>query len=106
MHLSPIDTRDLAPDASSHTVTFGGVKVQLSRCEFAILEALLERRGTPLYREELRQRISSAGREVRGNPVEVHVNHLRKKLDPGLIRTVRGVGYVIPKPHDARFEPL
>ncbi len=100
---SPIDTRDLALDANAHTVTFGGVRVRLSPCEFAILEALLERRGTPLYRQELRERISSAGRVVRGNPVEVHVNHLRKKLSPSLIRTLRGVGYVIPKPRDPRF---
>jgi DNA-binding response OmpR family regulator len=32
---------------------------------------------------------------VESNTVEVHIHHLRKKLDPSIIRTVRGVGYII-----------
>jgi two-component system OmpR family response regulator/two-component system response regulator QseB len=32
---------------------------------------------------------------VESNAVEVHIHHLRKKLDINLIRTIRGVGYII-----------
>ena len=99
---SPFDHLPL--DANSHTVIFEGVRVRLSRGEFAILQALLESRGVPLSREELRERLYGAGREILGNPVEVHVNHLRAKLSPDLIRTLRGVGYVIPAPGDRRFQ--
>lgn len=106
MQLSPPDVPDLALDRSSCTVTFGGERVYLSPSEFLILQALLERPGVALSREQLRDRLYGGDREILGNPVEVHVNHLRAKLGPGLIRTLRGVGYVIPKPRDPRFAPL
>lgn len=93
-------------DAISCTVTFGSEQVRLSRSEFSILQALLERPGVPLSREQLRERLYGADKAVLGNPVEVHVNHLRIKLGRGLIRTLRGVGYVIPRPRDPRFAPL
>lgn len=105
MDLSPSNIRDLALDRNCRTVTFEGVRIQLSSCEFAILNALLEHRGQPLSREELRSVLRKAGRVLLGNPVEVHISHLRGKLSRALIRTVRGVGYVIPRPGDQRFEP-
>jgi DNA-binding response OmpR family regulator len=49
-----------------------------------------------LTREQIEGRLYAWGEEVESNAVEVHVHHLRRKLDPGLIRTVRGVGYVLP----------
>jgi two-component system OmpR family response regulator/two-component system response regulator QseB len=43
--------------------------------------------------------VDSWGREVESNAVEVHVHHLRRKLSPRLIRTIRGVGYLMPRDH-------
>lgn len=107
MHLSPIHVGDLALDVTSHAVAFGGERVYLSRSEFVILQALLEQPGVPHSREQLRERLyGGVERKILGNPVEVHVNHLRGKLGRGLIRTLRGVGYVVPNPRDPRFPPL
>ena len=69
----------------------------LSGREFAVLQALLERPGAVLSRTQLEERLYGWEEEVTSNTVEVHIHHLRHKLDPTLIRTVRGVGYMVPK---------
>ena len=53
--------------------------------------------GRVLSRTQLEQQLYSWGREVDSNAVEVHIHHLRRKLGTGLIQTVRGVGYMIPR---------
>ena len=53
--------------------------------------------GRVLTREQLEQQLYRWGHEVDSNAVEVHVHHLRRKLGAGLIQTVRGVGYLVPK---------
>lgn len=63
--------------------------------EFAVLEALIAHPGRTLTRRQLEERLYAWGREVESNAIEVHVHHLRAKLYPELIRTVRSVGYVI-----------
>ena len=90
-----IEVRGVTLDRASHTVTCKGKPVDLSPREFAVLEALLEHPGRTQTRERLEQRLYSWGREVESNAIEVHVHHLRAKLFAALIRTVRGVGYVI-----------
>ncbi|HHH36181.1 MAG TPA: response regulator [Gammaproteobacteria bacterium] len=85
-------------DPASHTVTRDGEPVDLSPKEFALLQELLENRGRVLSRAQLERSLYSWKDEVDSNAVEVHIHHLRKKLGSGLIRTVRGVGYVIDKP--------
>jgi len=64
------------------------------------LQALLESTGRVLSREQLEQQLYGWNEEVESNAVEVHIHHLRKKLGTDLIRTVRGVGYMIDKPND------
>jgi two-component system OmpR family response regulator/two-component system response regulator QseB len=56
--------------------------------------------GRVLSREQLEERLYPWGREVESNAVEVHVHHLRRKLGAGLIRTIRGVGYLMPRERD------
>ncbi|MDO9188376.1 MAG: winged helix-turn-helix domain-containing protein, partial [Sulfurimicrobium sp.] len=72
--------------------------VELSPREYAILLVLLESAGRALSREQLEQGLYGWGDEVESNAVEVHIHHLRKKLGAELIRTIRGVGYLVDKP--------
>lgn len=51
-----------------------------------------------LSRAQLEESLYAWGQEVESNTVEVHIHHLRRKLYPELIQTVRGVGYLLPRP--------
>ena len=84
-------------DPASRQVTLAGKPVELSPREYAILLALLEGAGRALSREQLEQGLYGWGDEVESNAVEVHIHHLRKKLGAELIRTIRGVGYLVDK---------
>ena len=53
--------------------------------------------GRVLTRDKLQQALYGWDEEVESNALEVHVHHLRKKFFPELIRTVRGVGYLVDK---------
>jgi two-component system, OmpR family, response regulator QseB len=83
-------------DPGSRRVTVDGREVALSARELALLEALLDRPGAILSRAQLEERIYGWGEEVESNAVEVHIHALRRKLGADFIRTVRGVGYVVP----------
>jgi two-component system response regulator QseB len=73
--------------------------VRLSLREFSLLSILLERPGTTVSREQLEERLYGWNEEVDSNTIEVHIHNLRKKLGQDLIRTIRGVGYlVVEKP--------
>jgi two-component system, OmpR family, response regulator QseB len=69
----------------------------LSARECAILIDLLEHRGTALSRARLEESLYGWNEEVESNAVEVHIHNLRKKLGTDLIKTIRGVGYLIRK---------
>lgn len=90
---------ELELDAAAHRVVFRGQPVELSVREFALLHELM-RSGRVLSREQLEERLYSWGHEIESNAIEVHVHHLRRKLAPGVIRTIRGVGYMIPQEQD------
>ncbi len=79
----------------SREVRLEGRPVHLSQKEFALLEALLEQPGRVLSKSQLEERLYGWGEEVQSNAIEVHLHHLRRKLGPGWIRNVRGVGYKI-----------
>lgn len=71
--------------------------VELSGREFDILYMLVENQGRVLTRQSLEEAVYGWSRSVASNAIEVHIHHLRRKLGGGLIRTVRGVGYIIEK---------
>jgi DNA-binding response OmpR family regulator len=82
---------------ASHQVRLAGKDVSMSAREFSLLHTLLLHTGRVHSREQLEQTLYGWGEEVESNAIEVHVHHLRKKLGSDLIRTLRGVGYVIDK---------
>jgi two-component system OmpR family response regulator/two-component system response regulator QseB len=83
-------------DPATREVTCGGRAVELSTREFGVLRELMLNAGRVLSREQLQSRVYRWGEEVESNAIEVHVHHLRKKLSAEAIRTVRGVGYMMP----------
>ena len=90
-----MEIRGLQIDPAARTCRRGGVLIDLSRREFALLCALAEHHGAVLSRERLEQALYAWGEEVESNTIEVHIHHLRRKLGNELIRTARGVGYAI-----------
>lgn len=87
----------LVLNPGSHEVSLDDKPLSLSAREFALLQALVEQPGAVLSRSRLEERLYGWGEEVESNAVEVHVHNLRKKLGTNFIRTVRGVGYLVPK---------
>lgn len=82
-------------DPAGHEVTYQGNPVDLSAKEFAVLHALMLNQGKVLSRAQLEEKLYAWGEEVESNAVEVYIHHLRRKLSPTLIETIRGVGYLI-----------
>jgi DNA-binding response OmpR family regulator len=84
-------------DPGARTVTLDGAPVELGAKEFQLLEVLLLNSGLVFSRAQLEQHLYSWNDETGSNTVEVYIHHLRRKLGRDLIRTVRGVGYLVPK---------
>lgn len=84
-------------DEAAFSVRLHEQHIALARREFMTLKILLERAGRVVSRDALQQSLYGWGEDVDSNAVEVHIHHLRKKLYPELIRTVRGIGYTIDR---------
>jgi DNA-binding response OmpR family regulator len=84
-------------DPAARSVHRHGEAMALSTREFDLLHVLMLNAGRVMTREQLEQHLYSWGQEVDSNAVEVHIHHLRRKLGPELIQTVRGIGYVLPR---------
>lgn len=89
---------ELQLSPSARTVLLCGQAVALSMREFDLLHVLMLNAQRVMSREQLEQQLYSWGYEVESNAVEVHIHHLRKKLQPDLIQTLRGVGYTLMTP--------
>jgi two-component system, OmpR family, response regulator len=85
-------------DPAARALTLDGAIVAITPREFDLLQLLLENAGRVLTRRSLEEQLYSWGEAVGSNALEVHIHHLRKKLGEGLIRTVRGVGYMVDRP--------
>jgi two-component system response regulator QseB len=92
-----IEHGDLVIDPAAHTVERAGENVVLGGKEFALLMALLQARPQVLSKPRLESALYGFGESLESNAIEVHVHHLRRKLGESLIKTVRGVGYFIPR---------
>lgn len=88
---------EITLDPAAREVRHADRHVDLSVREFALLEALMRNAGRVLTRSQLEQALYAWGEEVESNALEVHVHHLRRKLDPSGIKTVRGVGYLMAR---------
>jgi two-component system, OmpR family, response regulator QseB len=84
-------------DPVSRTVERDGTPVSLSAHEYAVFEALLQRPGAVLSRAQLEDRLYGWDEQIGSNAVEVYIHGLRRKLGSDAIRTLRGVGYFVPK---------
>jgi len=92
-----VEHGSLTLNPATHEVFLAGAPVALSAREFALLHALLEHPGRPVSRARLEERLYGWAEQVASNAVEVHVHALRRKLGAEWIKTLRGVGYVVPR---------
>lgn len=90
-----IHYKNIDMDLDGKTVTKDGEFVALSGKEFEILRLLMENIGRCLSREQIEQKIYSWDDEFESNTVEVYVSSIRRKLGKDLIKTMRGIGYIM-----------
>lgn len=82
-------------DPAGRQVRWHDADVEVSPREFDLLLELARSAGRYLSKEQLAERIYGWNEDVESNALEVHIHHLRRKLDPSLIVTQRGVGYML-----------
>ena len=97
---------DIELNPAMRELRLGGVPVDLSPREFALLAALLARPGAILSRTQLEEKLYGWDDAVESNAVEVHIHSLRKKLGADVIRNVRGVGWMLVKPQGRMISAL
>ena len=86
-------------DPAAKQVQWQGQPVELTGRELALLEMLLLHPQRVLSRTQLQEKLYDwSGGEPESNALEVYVHHLRRKIHPGIVRTVRGVGYALGAP--------
>jgi two-component system, OmpR family, response regulator len=85
--------RDLRLDPAARTVHKGQRELELTAREFGLLEFLLRRCDEALSKHEILANVWDAHYDGDENIVEVYVGYLRRKIGPGYIHTLRGVGY-------------
>ena len=74
-----------------------GEVIEVSVREFDLLQTLLENTGRVMTRTQLENALYGWRDEPDSNAIEVHIHHLRRKFGNELIKTLRGIGYTIPK---------
>ncbi len=89
---------DLILDLAARTVTIDGTVTELSASEFTLLETFARNPGHVLSQVQLLDRVWGYGFDGSSNVVEVYVGHLRRKIGPGRIQTIRGAGYRLVEP--------
>ena len=90
-----IEHAGISLDPSTQQVTYHNEAVSLTPKEYQLLYELLSPPGRVMTRERLMQLLYGWNEEAESNTLEVHIHHLRKKFSTDLIRTIRGVGYLV-----------
>lgn len=90
-----IEHAGISLDPTTQQVTYQNAPVSLTPKEYQLLYELLSPPGRVMTRERLIQLLYGWNEEAESNTLEVHIHHLRKKFSTELIRTVRGVGYLV-----------
>ena len=97
-----IKWRNVVFDPAAKRVCKGQDFVKLSARELAILQVLMENTGRVLSKAQIEDHIYDwDSGEFESNTVEVHISALRRKLGKDLIRTIRGIGYIVPPETEA-----
>lgn len=98
-----IESGELSLNPNSRAVERRGTVIHLTRKEYAILECLMQHAGQPVTRASLMQHAWSGGDDAWTNTIDVHIKHLRDKIDRpfprSLIQTVHGIGYKLLAPN-------
>jgi two-component system copper resistance phosphate regulon response regulator CusR len=101
---------DLTLDCIRRTVTRAAENIELAPKEFSILEYLMRNRGRPLSRTMIVEHVWDMDYDGLTNIVDVYIRHLRSKIDDKwpvkMIRTVRGIGYMLEAPEKAAEKPV
>ena len=90
-----IEHAGICLDPSTQHVSYHGQPVLLTPKEYQLLHELLSPPGRVMTRDQLMQLLYGWNEEAESNTLEVHIHHLRKKFTSDLIRTIRGVGYLV-----------
>jgi len=92
-----ISHRGVELNPATREASLHGQALSLTPREWALLEPMLQRPGVVFSKAQLEQKLYSWKDDISSNAVEVYVHGLRKKLGAEFIRTVRGLGYVVPR---------
>ena len=99
MQTHKVSVGALEIDLVSLTATVRGEPLGLRRRELLALQALVERAGKTVQRDQLIARVYGLGEDIQSNALDAHISRLRSKLalhDAGIeIRPVRGIGYLL-----------
>ncbi|MCV4341411.1 response regulator [Pseudomonas capsici] len=90
-----IEHAGISLDPGTQQVSYNNESVSLTPKEYQLLYELLSPPGRVMTRERLMQLLYGWNEEAESNTLEVHIHHLRKKISGDLIRTIRGVGYLV-----------
>jgi DNA-binding response OmpR family regulator len=87
--------RGVELDLDQQSVCYEGKPVQLQQLAFRLLAILIERKGRVISKSDLMELLYGWNENAESNVLEVYVSQIRRKTDPSLIRTIRGIGYII-----------
>jgi DNA-binding response OmpR family regulator len=92
-----IKYKNISVDVTGSTVLKNGETVALSSKEFEIFRVLAENIGRCLSKNQIEQKIYDWSSEFESNTVEVHISSIRRKLGKDIIKTIRGIGYIMER---------
>lgn len=93
-----IEHNSLRYEPASHHLVKDGKSITLSARERAIFDCLIRHIDRPVSKEKIMESVYDwSSEDIESNTIEVHIASLRRKLGHDLIKTIRGVGYVMPR---------